>query len=162
MIAVIDSGIVMNTSLLPKIEHDIVIPQQVMDEIKSNLAKHLIEMLRANRNFTVIEPMKKYLDQARMTAQQMGQNRLSNQDIAVLATALEIAKQTEIILYSDDYGVRNVAHELGFKSEGITTTGGAQKRYYHYQCRACGTISTEIIKECDICGHTKFKRLRQN
>ena len=161
MIAVIDAGIVMNTALLPILTGDITIPSSVLAEIKSQQAKHILEIMIAEKRLSVISPLPKYLQKIKTVVSNMGQNRLSMQDMDVLAVALMMTKQDEVILYSDDYGVRNVAHELRIQSSGVTTSGGNKKRKYKYQCTACGRMYHYLVDDCDICGHTKFKRYRR-
>jgi rRNA maturation endonuclease Nob1 len=98
----------------------------------------------------------------KQTAQSLGQSGLSRPDLDVLALALQLSNTDEVLILSDDFALRNIAHELEIKSKGITTKGGTQKRSYGYQCSACGARYFGVVTECEICGHTIFDRFRRS
>jgi rRNA maturation endonuclease Nob1 len=163
MKAVIDSGILMNTNLLPGIKGEIYFPSSVKAEIQSRLAQNIYEILTSQQKITIMDPDPTFLSRIDEVASDLGQMGLSATDRDVLALALELSQlDEETILYSDDYGVRNIAHQLNLPSRGITTEGGGQKRSYGYKCLGCGSEYDHSVSECDTCGHTKFSRYRRS
>lgn len=161
MITVIDAGILMNTSQLPDITTDVVIAKRAYLEIKSSQSQRLLEMLEASYQLSVVSPEKKFRDQVKSAAKKVGQNRLSPQDIDVVAVAVMYQELDEVLLLSDDFGVRNVASALDIRSKSVTVTGGGEKRSYGYRCKACGTVVFETVDDCEICGNTDFIRFRK-
>ena len=161
MITVIDSGILMNTSILPSLTGNVIISQKGYDEIVSSQAKQVLALLEAENRLIVMNVEEKWIKIAQKSANEIGQNRLSVQDLEVLALAIRMKENDQIQILTDDFGIRNVAHFLEIKSESINVKGGNQKRAYGYRCEACGTVSLKTISECDICGHTRFKRFRK-
>jgi rRNA maturation endonuclease Nob1 len=163
MKTVIDSGILMNTNLLPSIDGEVYLPSSVKNEIQSRLALNIYELFSSQQKITIMDPDRHFLTQIDEIATELGQRGLSTTDKEVLALALQLTQlDEEVVLYSDDYGVRNIAHHLELPSQGITTQGGHQKRSYGYLCLACGARYSNTITECDTCGHTEFRRYRRS
>jgi rRNA maturation endonuclease Nob1 len=159
MKTVIDSGIFMNISYLPSIEGDIYIPSSILEEVKSYTAKNVMDLALANRKVLSLQPEEKYIKIINELARSMGQTRLSKQDIEVLALALSLSEHDEVMILTDDYGLKNIAHELKMKTKGMRTSKGNQKRIYAFICLACDSKFNFSIDECEICGHNKFKRV---
>ncbi len=160
MITILDAGAVMNTSILPDLEGTIIIPEAVLHEIKSRQATQVLQLLESKHSLVIERIERKYLKLAEQASVEIGQNRVSKPDLEVIACAFKYREEGVLIL-SDDYGVRNIAHHVGFNSSGITTTGGKEARVYGYTCRGCGATYMKTPSECDICGHTDFKRFRK-
>lgn len=162
MIYILDSGIFMNTSNPPKLSNEVVYcSQRVVDEIQSRVAGHLWALFKEKNKITIMDPEVKFVTQIRTTASHMGQKGLSTTDVEVLALALMLSKFESVLLLSDDYAVRNVAHQLNISSEGVTTSGGDETRQYVYTCLACHVTYTFLVDECDVCGSSKFQRKRR-
>ena len=161
MITVIDAGILMNTLTIPQIDGNIIISQSGYNEIISQQARQVLNLLEANRKLVKMEVPQKWIKDAKKGADEIGQNKLSLPDLEVLALALMLRNTDEIRILSDDFGLRNVAHHLKIESMSITVEGGSQKRVYGYTCLGCGSVFMRTITECDVCGHTKFKRFRK-
>jgi rRNA maturation endonuclease Nob1 len=158
---VLDSGIFMNQNKVPEIDGECFISQATIDEIRSVSSSHLLDIFLANHRVNIVDPASKYLEQIKRVAIKMGQNRLSDVDTEVLALALMMSESREITLLTDDYGLRNVAHQLNLNSKGVKSKGGREKRRYAYRCNGCQYVYNKIVDDCDICGTTKFDRLRK-
>ena len=159
MKTVIDSGIFMNISYLPSIEGDIYIPSSILEEVKSYTAKNVMDLALANQKVLSLQPEEKYIKKINELARSMGQTRLSKQDIEVLALALSLSEHDDVLILTDDYGLKNIAHELKLKTKGMKTSKGSQKRKYDFICLACDSKFNFSIDECEICGHNQFKRV---
>lgn len=162
MYKVLDSGIFMNLSELPNIDGEVFLTPNTLDEIKSNLSTNVLTLFLATRKPNIVEPDEKHLSQVVLTAKKMGQNKLSNVDIEVIGLALMLMEQNKVTIVSDDFGIRNVAHELRIPSIGIKTSGGNKKRLYKYICEGCSQVYYQIENDCEICGSMNFKRKRRS
>ncbi len=156
---VIDSGIFMNISYLPEIEGDIYIPSSILDEVKSYNAKNVMDLALANQKVITLHPEKIYIQKINDLARSMGQTRLSPQDVEVLALALSLSEHDEVMIITDDYGLKNIAHQLKMKTMGMKTSKGNKRREYSFICLACNSKFSRTIDECETCGHNKFKRV---
>lgn len=162
MIAVLDSGILMNIHYLPEIKESIYLTNSVLHEVKSNIAKNMLDLFLADKKITIMDPDPKYFDKIKQIEKKMGSKKLSTTDKEILALGLQLVElDNEVIIYTDDYGIRNIAHELNIKSQGIKTTGGDEKREYSYRCTACSNVYNFSIDECEVCGHNKLSKFRR-
>ena len=161
MKVIFDSGIIMNLDHLPDIVGVFYTTQLAIDEIKSPQSKHLFELFNEKHRVSVVIPSPKYVTVVENRSKSIGQIKLSDTDKEILALALMLGEQGEVILLSDDYGLRNVGHELEINSRGVKTKGGNQLRRFSYICTACKAMFSERIEECDTCGNTKFTRRRR-
>ncbi|MHA2100173.1 MAG: hypothetical protein ACW99A_15975, partial [Candidatus Kariarchaeaceae archaeon] len=132
-----------------------------IDEIRSSQSKNIFEIFRAQHQVTVLDPKATYIHLVEQVSQQIGQLKLSSIDYSVLALATMLNEDDEVLILSDDYGLRNVAHELKLSSRGVKTKGGDQLRKYKYVCTACNSMVNERVAECDNCGNISFKRKRR-
>jgi UPF0271 protein len=71
---------------------------------------------------------------------------LSRADIEVLALALDLCAT----IYSDDFAVHNVAHELGIATHPIQQRR-AKKRVWKFRCTGCRQFY-RASGECPVCG----------
>jgi len=161
MKVIFDSGIIMNLDHLPDIKGDFYTTQQAIDELQSPQAKHLLVLFREMYRVSILMPESRYLKEVKKCSKSIGQIKLSETDIGILALALMLRDEGDVLLLSDDYGLRNVGHELELKSKGVKTKGGNQLRKYNYECSACKSIFSKRIEECDTCGNNKFTRRRR-
>ncbi len=148
----------MNNEYLPHLSGDIYIPESVYKEIRSQLAKNIFELLNSKYKISIIQPEQKFIEIINNIIHKLGQNNLSSPDIDILALAIYLKQFDDVTIITDDYAIRNIAHELDIKSRGVKTTGGNKKRKYFYRCTACGTVFQYKIDNCDVCGHNKFNR----
>lgn len=161
MKVVFDSGIIMNLDHLPDITGEFYTTQLALDEIKSHQAKHLFELFRERYRVSILSSDVTYFNEVEKCSKSIGQIKLSHTDKGILALALMLSEEDDVLLLSDDYGLRNVAHELELQSKGVKTKGGNQLRKFSYMCTACNSIFSERVEECDTCGNNKFTRRRR-
>ena len=161
MKVILDSGIFMNLSHIPDLQGDLYMSEITLSEVKSYTAQHILDLAMEKYGITVLDPPYDAIEKIKSAARKMGQGKLSDQDIEVLALALFLSGDDEVLILSDDYGLRNVAHEVKIPSRGIKTQSGNQRRLYKFICNACGASYPHNIDECDVCGHNSFKRRRR-
>lgn len=162
MLYVIDSGIMMNIDSTIEIDDgDIYTTTKAMSEIKSMIAKHMLEVTAANNPIRIVDPEEKYVNQVTTRIHKMGVDKVSQVDLELIALALSLQPQDDVILISDDFGLRNVAEELKINTQGYKNVKQIKIRKYRLICEACGEKYTAIITECEVCGHTKFRRKRR-
>ena len=120
--------------------------EEVRDELSKRSLSLYLEKLR------VVEPSPSFVKLVKERAGELGEN-LSEADVAVLALALQV----EGTLLSDDYGVLNVASELGIPWKTVRTKGIGVRVKWTWYCPNCGKVYDRYLKECPICG-SKLKR----
>ncbi|MCE7737516.1 MAG: hypothetical protein GPJ54_21680 [Candidatus Heimdallarchaeota archaeon] len=151
----------MNSDHLPDITGEFYTTQLAIDEIQSTQARHLFELFREKYRVSIITADATFVAKVEKCSKSIGQIKLSATDKGILALALMLKEQDEVLLLSDDYGLRNVGHELELQSKGVKTKGGNQLRKFTYMCTACKTVFPERTEECDTCGNKKFTRRRR-
>ena len=91
----------------------------------------------------------------------MGEVRaLSDTDHSILGLTYQLSKEgIDVMLISDDYGVQNLADELGLKYTGLVTKGIKRRYQWIHYCPGCRKKSDEAQYDniCPICG-TGLKR----
>ena len=96
----------------------------------------------------VVNPSPYFVKKVRKTLEEIGEKRLSDADISVLALALE----KKLPLVTDDYHLQNVALYLGLT---VLDTGfGVVKRVVRYvwKCEGCGREYSPGTRRCPVCG----------
>tara|TARA_Y100000590_G_scaffold17416_1_gene20858 strand:+ start:142 stop:621 length:480 start_codon:yes stop_codon:yes gene_type:complete len=127
----------------------------VYDEIKHIKKNHgALEILLNSNRLIVKEPTDEFSKKVSAIAKKTGDlNNLSEEDISSIALSLELDSE----LISDDFGVANVAKQIGIiirptMTKGIKTIG----KWIHY-CPSCGISSKKSI--CPNCGNKLRKKL---
>ena len=105
------------------------------------------------KGLTVSSPSKESLDNINNTALTSGDiDRLSDADKEILALAVDLNKEKEAVILTDDYSIQNVAHVLNIRFENVSQNGITKRFKWTYRCRGCGKKFKENIKICPICG----------
>ncbi|ALU11515.1 Nucleotide binding protein PINc [Ignicoccus islandicus DSM 13165] len=121
--------------------------KEVRDKESKNFLSIYIEKLK------VVEPEAKFLRIVKEKSEELGEN-LSDADVAVLALALQL----RATLLSDDYGVLNVASELGIPWKTVRTKGISERRKWVWYCPNCGRTFERHLRECPACGSPLRRR----
>ena len=119
---------------------------QVLSELKS-LESNAYTWVIGDR-VKVVSPAPYFVKKVRKTLKEIGEERLSEADISVLALALE----KKLPLVTDDYHLQNVALYLGLS---VFDTGfGVVKRVvkYVWKCLGCGREYPPGARRCAVCG----------
>ena len=118
----------------------------VLSELKSVESNAYLWVLEDR--VRVETPLPYYLKKVRRVLREIGETRLSETDISVLALALQ--KKTPLV--TDDYNLQNVALYMGIK---VYDTGFGQIRRvvrYVWKCTGCGREYPPGTKRCPVCG----------
>jgi UPF0271 protein len=115
------------------------------------------------KGLTIKEATKESIKQINNISTKTGDiERLSETDKEILALALDVNKNDEAVILTDDYSIQNVAQALKIKFEPISQRGITKKFKWTYQCRGCRKKFKENINTCPICGssirHTISRR----
>jgi UPF0271 protein len=128
----------------------------VLDEIES--ARPAVAMENAVRGglVKVVAPSKEALGRVNAAARKTGDLEwLSLADLETLALALEKKAPLE----TDDYGMQNVASELGVECEGQMQEGIEGARTWVKRCVGCGReYPPGPEKTCGVCGSTLARK----
>jgi len=107
------------------------------------------------KGLTIIYPAKESIIKIEEISKETGDiERLSDADKELIALSLELSKENEVILITDDYSIQNVSNALGIKFESISQRGIKKRFKWSCRCRGCGKKFKENIKICPICGST--------
>ena len=107
------------------------------------------------KGLTINLPSKESLHKINEKSIETGDNeRLSDADKEILALSLDLKKENEVIIITDDYSIQNVANALEIKFESISQRGIKKRFKWTCRCQGCGKKFKENIKICPICGST--------
>ena len=107
------------------------------------------------KGLKIIDPTKESIKQINDISTKTGDiERLSDADKEILALALDINKDDEAVILTDDYSIQNVAHVLKIKFENVNQKRITNEFKWIYRCTGCGKKYKENINTCLICGAT--------
>ncbi len=96
----------------------------------------------------VEDPLPYFIKRVERFLREVGETRLSEADVSVLALAL----QKKLPLLTDDYNLQNVAVQMGVEVRGVLF--GEVKRVLRFEwvCEGCGRKYRPGTKTCPVCG----------
>lgn len=126
------------------------VPNSVIQELKDEKSKLMIDLSIERGSIRVIDPTESSIKKVIKTAQMTGDiQNLSQTDIDVIALALE----HDLDIVTDDYSIQNVANALGLKHEPIAQEGIKYKFRWINICEGCGRkYPSDFDGVCEICG----------
>ena len=143
---ILDTSAIMNAH---PFRHAYTVPE-VIQEIRDLDTKRAVNNLMLARKLVILESDGESRKKVKEAADKTGDD-LSRTDVCVLAIAIE----KNGIVVTDDYGIQNVAKELGIKFQPVLR-GGIRHRYiWKHYCPACRKYRAHYF--CDTCG-SKTKR----
>ncbi|MCY3411460.1 MAG: hypothetical protein INQ03_07500 [Candidatus Heimdallarchaeota archaeon] len=158
---VLDSGIFMNVQVIPEIDGEFYLSSIILDEIQNSQTKHIFDLFSEEKKISIVDPSTSSIAQIQSTCKKIGQNKLSQADLDVLALGLELQTSGPVSIITDDYAIKNVAKYLKIECYGIKTRGGKQLRKYNYICSSCHSNYTNDLQDCEICGNNSYiKKIR--
>ncbi len=158
---IIDSGIFMNISQVKEVlRGSMFTTSLVYEEIKSLLPKLQLASQTAKNKLEILDPSMKHINHVTKSTIQFGETSLSQADISLISLAFELEDLgVKSILISDDFALRNLAQKLGVNTKGFKTSKRSFRiRTYQYYCKACHSVNPNN-ESCEVCGHTKFKKI---
>ena len=133
----------------------VVTAQSISKELKPGGRDYRSFQFLIERGLSIQSPSRESTDKIKKISDKTGdKNRLSKNDIEILALALDITQDNkkEVIILTDDYSIQNVAHVLNIKFDTISQLGITERFKWICRCRGCGKKFKEKIKICPICG----------
>ncbi|MFW6119865.1 MAG: NOB1 family endonuclease [Petrotogales bacterium] len=125
----------------------------VSDEIQPGGMDYRIFKFLQEKGLVIQSPSKESVNKVKKIAEKTGdKERLSPADIDILALALDVNKNHNGIILTDDYSIQNVAAALHIKFQSFSQRGITKRFKWHYRCPGCGKQFKEWIKICPICG----------
>ncbi len=120
---------------------------EVLEEIES--MKIIVDQALSFGKLKIMSPNKECIKKVEEVVKKTG-DALSQQDISVLALALEL----NAILYTDDYGIQNVAKKLNIEVRGISFKPTDKDFIWRKVCEGCKKLYPVDYEEevCEICG----------
>ena len=131
----------------------------VFEEI-SHIQKMLsvLESLILTERIMIVEPTEETLKMIKSSITQIGETRLSNADISIIA----LAKEFNIPLVTDDFAICNLAKTLSIELLNLGTKGIKDSRKWIKFCKSCGKGYPSTQSVCSVCGNKlriRFKKL---
>ena len=124
--------------------------------IQSNLS--IMDSLISNGRIMIFQPSDSRLRIVRSVVKHIGETRLSNADISIVA----LAKEFNVTLVTDDFAVCNLARTLSIDLLNLGTKGIQDIRKWAKFCKSCGTGYPPTQTICSLCGNklrVRYKKL---
>ncbi|HIP84567.1 MAG TPA: ribonuclease VapC, partial [Methanothermococcus okinawensis] len=108
------------------------------------------------RKLFIREPKEESVEKVRKASVESGDN-LSQSDIEILALAIDLGG----VLYTDDYGLQNVARKLSVPFKPVTSRGIREEFIRRLICKGCKKVYSIDYREdiCEICGSPLERRI---
>ncbi|MHA1399165.1 MAG: NOB1 family endonuclease [Candidatus Heimdallarchaeaceae archaeon] len=136
----------------------LILPAQVIDEMKSFQSKSILELLKEEKNVMFTTPSKDSLKKVMILAKKTGDfNSLSQYDLQILALALDYPNY---IILSDDHAIQNVGRVYNIKVQPYFSKI-TKRRSYYWKCVVCGEKYNQKIEHCVECGSPVKRYFRQ-
>ena len=139
---VLDSSAIINyLAALGAPDGELYTTNEALAELRSELARLRAEALIASGQLRIVEPPPEAIDEVRRAASKtLDIAKLSETDISVLALALHLSKDGEVLLMTDDYAMMNVACRLGIRFVPAREASIREYREYVFMCPACRRV----------------------
>ena len=125
----------------------------VSDELKPGGKDYQNFQFLKEQGLDIQNPTQESIEKIKSISQDTGDiARLSDADVEVLALCLDLNKDNDVIILSDDYSIQNVANSLGLKFESISQKGIKKSFKWSFRCTGCGKKFKDNINICPICG----------
>lgn len=106
----------------------------------------------------ILEPNEETVKMIKSVITQIGETRLSDADISIIA----LAKECNATLVTDDFAICNLAKTLSIKLLNLGTKGIKDTRKWNRFCKSCGKGYPPTQMICSLCGNKlriRFKKL---
>lgn len=135
------------------VDNCIITTSGVEDELKPGGRDFRTFEFLKEKGLAIQDPSKESIAKIKAISENTGDiDRLSDADKQILALALDVSKENEAVILTDDYSIQNVACSLGIKCESISQRGITKNFKWAHKCSGCGKKFKENIKVCPICG----------
>jgi endoribonuclease Nob1 len=132
----------------------------VFDEISHIQYKtSSLDVLMLAKRIVIHEPIASTATLVKLVAKRMGESRLSEADVSILA----LAKDYNAVLVSDDFAISNLAKSLSIELLNLGTKGIRERRKWIKYCGICGKGYSPTQSVCSLCGNklrVRYKKLK--
>ena len=118
----------------------------------------VLETLILNERIKILEPSEESLKLIKSSITQIGETRLSDADVSIIA----LAKEFNATLVTDDFAICNLAKTLSIELLNLGTKGIKNTRKWIKFCKGCGKAYSPTQTVCSLCGNKlriRFKKL---
>jgi len=129
----------------------------VVEEVKSK--RDVIYLALEYGKLFIREPRRETVERVKKASLETGDN-LSQCDMEILALAIDLGG----VLYTDDYGLQNVARKLSVPFRPVISRGIREEFTWRLVCRGCKRVYDIDYQEevCEVCGSPlERKRVRK-
>jgi UPF0271 protein len=132
----------------------------VFDEISHIQYKtSSLDVLMLAKRIVIHEPIASTATLVKLVAKRMGESRLSEADVSILA----LAKDYNAVLVSDDFAISNLAKSLSIELLNLGTKGIRERKKWIKYCGICGKGYSPTQSVCSLCGNklrVRYKKLK--
>jgi UPF0271 protein len=118
----------------------------------------VMESLISNKRIMILEPSEDSIRMVKSIITQIGETRLSDADISIIA----LSKEFNATLVTDDFAICNLAKTLSIELLNLGTKGIKERRKWIKFCKSCGRGYPPTQRVCSLCGNklrVRFKKL---
>jgi UPF0271 protein len=154
-ILIIDTSAFLSGKPIDFENQKLVTTHSVSDELRPGGKDYQNFQYMLEKGLEIVKPSNEAIEKIKQIAYESGDtSRLSNADIEVLALAYEInlKKDVETDILTDDYSIQNVANILKIRFISIDQSGITERFKWACRCRGCGKKFKENISVCPVCG----------
>ncbi|MCD6312465.1 MAG: NOB1 family endonuclease [Thaumarchaeota archaeon] len=136
---------------------------KILEEARYGGAEYRALASREGGMIEVMDPKPEYVERIRKAALEMGEERLSEADLSVLALALQLKDEKwEVCIITSDYSVQNLASRLKIEVKPILHKGIKEIISWETYCSVCKWAGEGKPGDpCPRCGHTLKRRPRR-
>jgi len=158
-VLVLDTSALLTRYPLHQYSYRLYTTPSVLEEVRDSTSREGLELSLAVGRLAVVEPSRVYKRMVVEKAREIGEHTsLSETDVDVASLALQLSRDYNVIVLTDDYSLQNTLYHLGISFKPIKTTGIKKARRYRVYCRVCGYVPSSIGEEnCPFCGSRLVK-----
>jgi len=129
----------------------------IIKEVKTKM--DIIHLAIEYGKLSIREPKRETIEKVKKTSIKTG-DTLSINDIEILALAMDLGG----ILYTDDYGLQNVAERLSVKVKCIVSEGIKGRFIWKLICKGCKKMYNIDYYDvlCEVCGSPLERKMVKN
>ncbi|MCS3922428.1 UPF0271 protein [Methanococcus voltae PS] len=126
----------------------------IVEEVKTK--EDVVFLALESNRVKVMEPSTEILNIVRETALKTG-DAVSDNDMEILALAIQLSG----VLYTDDYGIQNVAKKFETKIKNISMEGIKKEFIWRKMCKGCKKLYNVNCgsETCEVCGSELVRKM---
>ncbi|MBP2143676.1 UPF0271 protein [Methanococcus voltae] len=126
----------------------------IVEEVKTK--EDIVFLALESNRVKIMEPSAEILNIVKETALKTG-DAVSDNDMEILALAIQLSG----VLYTDDYGIQNVAKKFETKVKNINMEGIKKEFIWRKMCKGCKKLyNVNYSNEtCEVCGSELVRKM---